>query len=258
MSDNVSAVAYLRNQGGTRSVALFQEVRVLLLWCQEWHIELFPTFIPGKRNVVADQLSRPNQVLQTEWSLCPHVFLLLLRAVPNMEVDLFATRWNNKLPRFVSPYPDPNAWETDALSISWDGILGYAFPPTPIISEVLNKIHREDCQILLIAPCWPGQVWFPHVINLLIDYPIRLPPNRRLLSQQDHIYHKGLDRLNLHAFFLSRKSWLQRAFRHRLQLGQQQGPNGSHQFDYTNLTIGPTVVGVVNGMWIPALQLSRT
>ena len=33
-------------------------------------------------------------------------------------VDLFATRLNHKLPMYVSPVPDSQAWETDALNIS--------------------------------------------------------------------------------------------------------------------------------------------
>jgi len=216
MSDNVSAVAYLRNQGGTRSVQLYREVRDLLLWCHEHQTILMPTFIPGKNNVVADQLSRPNQVLQSEWSLCPHVFRLLQRAVPQLEIDLFATRWNRKLPTFVSPFPDQEAWDTDALSIPWEGMIGYAFPPTAIIGEVLNKIHKETCQILLIAPCWPSQPWFPYLLSLLIDHPIQLPSNRRLLSQNNNIYHKGLANLKLHAFWLSSENSLRMDFRNWL------------------------------------------
>ena len=34
-------------------------------------------------------------------------------------VDLFVTRLNHKLPLYVSPVPDPNAWDIDALNINW-------------------------------------------------------------------------------------------------------------------------------------------
>nr|KAG5694285.1 hypothetical protein BaRGS_032003 [Batillaria attramentaria] len=45
-------------------------------------------------------------------------------------IDLFATRWNCKLPTFISPVPDPQAWACDALATSWENMFGYAYPPT--------------------------------------------------------------------------------------------------------------------------------
>ena len=48
-------------------------------------------------------------------------------------MDLFSTRFNNKLPQFVSPVPDPQAWEVGALSLSWEGLDPYAFPPASIL-----------------------------------------------------------------------------------------------------------------------------
>ena len=42
-------------------------------------------------------------------------------------MDLFATRHNHKLPLFVSPVPDPLAWEVEALHLDWTGLLGYAY-----------------------------------------------------------------------------------------------------------------------------------
>nr|KAG5701148.1 hypothetical protein BaRGS_002624 [Batillaria attramentaria] len=45
-------------------------------------------------------------------------------------IDLFATRWNCKLPTFISPVPDPPAWACDALATSWENMIGYAYPPT--------------------------------------------------------------------------------------------------------------------------------
>ena len=40
-------------------------------------------------------------------------------------VDLFATKLNHKLPMYVSPVPDSQAWETDALNFSWEGLDAY-------------------------------------------------------------------------------------------------------------------------------------
>ena len=40
-------------------------------------------------------------------------------------LDMFATRWNHKLPPFVSPVPDPSAMAVDALSMSWNALWTY-------------------------------------------------------------------------------------------------------------------------------------
>ena len=39
-------------------------------------------------------------------------------------MDLFVSRFNNTLPKFVSSVPDPKAWKVDALSLQrWSGCL---------------------------------------------------------------------------------------------------------------------------------------
>ena len=60
---------------------------------------------PGRLNVVADKLSMLGQTMQTEWFLLPEVSLCSRWHLP--KIDLFATRFNNKLPLFVSLVLDP-------------------------------------------------------------------------------------------------------------------------------------------------------
>ena len=51
------------------------------------------TYCPGCLNVITDMLSRQGQITQTEWSHHQGVF------------DMFATRYNCKLTKYVSPVP---------------------------------------------------------------------------------------------------------------------------------------------------------
>ena len=90
-------------------------------------------------------------------------------------IDLFATSLNNRLPTYVSPIPDNRALAMDALSMNWDRIHGYAFPPFHIIPAILNKIHQFQCRIVLVAPLWPQSSWFPDLLQLLVAPPISLP-----------------------------------------------------------------------------------
>ena len=103
-------------------------------------------------NVMADLLSRSNQVQSTEWSLHPQVFKQICQKWFTPHVDLFATHLNHKLPLYVCPVPDPKAWNIDALNINWTGLTAYAYPPTALLHRVIQKIRQCHCLIIVIVP----------------------------------------------------------------------------------------------------------
>ena len=104
----------------------------------------------------------------------------MLPVAPVHQVDLFATRFNNKLPQFVSPVPDPQAWAVDALRLSWENLDPYAFPPAAILGKVVEKLQNYPCnRIILIAPGWPNipgfAIWWQCLVRYLFvcpTYPI--------------------------------------------------------------------------------------
>ena len=63
----------------------------------------------GTLNTEADEMSRKKGNDDLEWSLDQSVFEKLKLKCPNMEIDLFASRLNLKLPCYVSRYPEPDA-----------------------------------------------------------------------------------------------------------------------------------------------------
>ena len=79
----------------------------ILSWCTRKQVTLKARHIPGRLNVIADKLSRLGQTIQTQWSLHPKVFKAICSRGHQPQVDLFTTRFNNKLPQFVSLVPDP-------------------------------------------------------------------------------------------------------------------------------------------------------
>ena len=56
-ADNTTALAYLKNQGGTRSAALNRTTQDLLRWTELHSVSLLPQFIMGRNNVLADSVS---------------------------------------------------------------------------------------------------------------------------------------------------------------------------------------------------------
>ena len=115
-SDNSSVVAYLKKQGGTYSSYLCRLVWELLYRCHHRNIHIQVRHIPGKLNVLADSLSRPDRIHPTKWSLDRGIAHQIFKLWGTPQVDLFATRLNHLLPLFVSPVPDHKACEVDAMS----------------------------------------------------------------------------------------------------------------------------------------------
>ena len=79
-SDNTSVVSYINKQGGTKSAELCALIWRILTWCHNNKVTLRARHVPGSLNVIADGLSRRNQIQSTEWSLSPQIF----KKSPNM------------------------------------------------------------------------------------------------------------------------------------------------------------------------------
>ena len=173
----------------------------ILTWCTRKAVTLKARHFPGCLNVIADKLSRLGQTIQTEWSLNPEVFQAICNRWHRPQVDLIATRFNNKLPQFVSPVSDPQAWPVDALSLSWEGLDPYAFPPAAILGKVVEKLQDYPCsRVILIAPGWPNMPWFWDLVAMSSQIPLCLPSLPNLVTQPfKQTLHKNLSNLNLHA-----------------------------------------------------------
>ena len=176
MSDNTTAVSCIRNQGTLRSLPLLEISRKLLEFCEEFSIIPVPKHLPGRLNVLADQESRLDPI-STEWSLDPETFRGIWNRHGPFACDLFANRFNTQLENFLSPFPDPLAQGTNALSISWDQWDSiYLFPPVPLLHEVVALLSSYQGKGVLIAPLFPASAWFPNLLLRSKEHS-RLPPS---------------------------------------------------------------------------------
>ena len=177
----------INKQGGTHSAEMCTLLWKIMIWCHHYHITLKAS---QGLNVMADLLSRSNQVQSTEWSLHPQVFKQICRRWFTPHVDLFATLLNHKLPLYVSPIPDQNAWDIDALNINWAGLTAYAYPLTALLHWVIQKIRQCHCLIIVIAPGWLGMPWFWDLVQLSTEIPLQLPVSTTLLKQShNYVFH---------------------------------------------------------------------
>ena len=179
-TDNTTVAAYINKQGGTHSRTLCNLAVEAAEWCARNKVHLKARYLPGRLNALADCLPRKGAVVQTEWSLSQRVASQIFQIWGSPHIDLFATHLNRKLPLFVYPVLEPEAYATDALSLSWVGMWAYAFP---LILTCLRKIQIEECLVCLVAPLWEGQACFPLLLSLLVAPAICLPWKEDLLYQ---------------------------------------------------------------------------
>ena len=124
-----------------------------MTWCHHYQITLKARHISGCLNVMANLLSRSNLVQSTEWSLHPQVFKQICLKWFTPHVDLFATHLNHKVPLYVSPVTDQNAWDIDPLNINWLGLTAYAYPPTTVLHRVIQKVRQSSC-LIIVRTIW--------------------------------------------------------------------------------------------------------
>ena len=157
----------------TKSPTLNAISQSILRLCESWNVLLLPQFIAGSLDVMADTLSRWNQVLGSEWTLCADIFRDLQRRW-SVSVDLFSTNLNHQLPVYFFLVLELMSAGTGAMLQAWDGLEVYAFPPFALVNQVLPKLH-DSCRPLLASedlvsgaagpsggrPCGPSAVSRP-------------------------------------------------------------------------------------------------
>ncbi len=202
--DNTTAISYVNKLGG-RIYTLNKLAKQMWEWARDRHIWISAVHIPGHLNVEADAESRDTSQEDKEWMLNPRYFQTINEKWGPFDIDLFATRINTQIEKFISWMADPECFLVNAFSFSWTGINGYAFPPFSLISRVLQKVREDEASITVIAPVWPTQVWYPQILALCVEPPHFLPQklNLLLLPQNVQQQHHLLPKMKLAAFKLS-------------------------------------------------------
>ncbi|PJE77496.1 hypothetical protein CI610_03579 [invertebrate metagenome] len=175
------------------------------------------------------------------------------------DIDLFATRLNFKLSRYVSWNHDPGSEAVDAFTVSWAGFSPYLFPPFCLILRVLQKV-QHDCvdKAIIVVPNWSTQPWFPILLDLIVETPARLPKWKDLVFlPHDHSLHPLFRSLNLIVCVVSGKRWKRRAYQQTLV-----------RRSYSHGDLAPTrlttwdgnsgEIGVINGGLISTKRLKKT
>jgi hypothetical protein len=172
-SDNKTVIAYLRNEGGTKSWSLLQMTFLILQWVDRHNIKLQMNYLPGRYNGLADHLSRGK--LLPEWHLSAKVTENIFVKWGRSTVDLFASATAHVVEQYVSiDINDRNAQFHNAFSRIWNFPLAWVFPPPCLIPRVLTHLNQSQGIYLLVAPKWHKVFWKPDLESRALCPPITI------------------------------------------------------------------------------------
>ena len=143
-TDNTTVVSYINKEGGMRSGPLCDLLRRILTWCTRKQVTLRVRHIPDRLNVVADKLSRVDQTIQTELFLLPELFQMICSRWHRPQIDLFAKRFNNKLPA----KPVDTALHTDHGNLTNLNLYAWLLEPQQSRSRASLRQWQRELRLL--------------------------------------------------------------------------------------------------------------
>lgn len=135
---------------------------------------------------------------------------------------------------------------------------GYAFPPFSLIGRCLQKIHQERATVVLIAPVWSSQTWYPWLFEMLTHCPVLLLSHMTLLQDPFNRVHPLLvkGQLQLAAWRVSSMPTHSQEFRKELQRLSQQAGERAPTLP-TSWVGSRGLAGVIKGVLIPFHAMSN-
>ena len=117
----------------------------------------------------------------------------------------------------------------------------YINPPWNLVGRVLSQILNQEVQeLVLVAPVWKAQPWYPLLLQMLVREPLLIPQSPETIQS---VCHNNLPDISP-----------QLAMRDRCQSSQQSRPFKPPNRKTPLSTSG--LAGMRNGIEIPFLDLS--
>lgn len=209
--DNTTSCSYINKFGGKKK-ELDCLAREICRWCLTRDIHLSAAHVAGTLNSEADEMSRSFND-DSEWSLDELQFKKIQEKFPHLTIDLFASRLNNKLTKYASFRPEPNAYAIDAFSFSWTSEFSYIFSPFVLVPRILQKLEEDNAEAVMVVPIWTTQVWWASLLQLISGPCYLLPKSHQFLTlPHKQNYKHPLKKMRLAVFKLSGNRSKSKAF----------------------------------------------
>ena len=146
---NATAVAYINNTGGTVSSQLINLAKELWMWALNKDVILTTQHILGVSNTIADMESSHHGSIQT--TECGSVCI---------QIDTSDTP-------LLQLGTRPPGISSDCIPTGLAPSKRLCQSPLCLIGRVMSWPHHQQSQLVLVAPEWRGQTWYPVLLEML-------------------------------------------------------------------------------------------
>lgn len=82
------------------------------------------------------------------------------RTFSTWDVGRFAAAHNATAARFDSLFYSTSSETVDAMAQDWSTGMSYILPNFHMIDRILDKIERDNAEVVIIVPEWPHKAWW--------------------------------------------------------------------------------------------------
>jgi hypothetical protein len=162
----------------------------IFIFTEQNQIKIKAFHLRGIDNSTVDALSRLSRA--GDYSIKKEILDNTMKQLKvELTIDAFSNRKNKRTKRFITINNDKLAEGRDGLQYPWTGETVLAHPPIPLIGRVLQKILKEKTTVVLIAPWWPAQYWWPTLMEMK-EIALILGRSEEVLEMGNRMKKRGL------------------------------------------------------------------
>jgi len=112
-----------------------------------------------RRDFVQDADDLSKFIDKLEFGLRPDWLAYVSRTFGTWDVDRFAAAHNATAARFNSLFDSTSSEAVDAMAQSWRTGVSFIVPNFHMIDQILDKVERDNAEVVIIVPEWPHKAW---------------------------------------------------------------------------------------------------
>ena len=116
-----------------------------------------------RREYVQDADDLSKVVDRMDFGLRPDWLEHVLGKFGPWDVDRFAGEHNTTAKRFNSLFDSQHAEAVDAMAQDWSEGVSFILPDFHMIDCILDKIERDNAEVVLVVPKWPREMWWKRI-----------------------------------------------------------------------------------------------